>query len=124
MTSILSDGTIYDVKIAPDLANKIDLSDTEVLCADRGHDSEALRAHIKQAGTRDNIPRKRNTKSSNDHMDWNLYKARHLVENAFAKLKQYMALATRFDKLKQSYENTVALACAYLWLKLCMFNTP
>ncbi|MFK3869485.1 IS5/IS1182 family transposase, partial [Psychrobacter pocilloporae] len=25
---------------------------------------------------------------------------------------------TRFDKLKQSYENTVALACAYIWLKL------
>ncbi|MGO2735006.1 MAG: IS5/IS1182 family transposase, partial [Psychrobacter sp.] len=27
-------------------------------------------------------------------------------------------VATRFDKLKQSYENTVALACAYIWLKL------
>ncbi|MBP9647463.1 MAG: IS5/IS1182 family transposase, partial [Psychrobacter sp.] len=30
----------------------------------------------------------------------------------------YRAVATRFDKLKQSYENTVALACAYIWLKL------
>ena len=51
-------------------------------------------------------------------MDWNLYKVRNLVENAFTKLKQYGAVATRFDKLKQSYENTVALACAYIWLKL------
>ena len=32
--------------------------------------------------------------------------------------KSYRAVATRFDKLKQSYENTGALACAYLWLKL------
>lgn len=47
-------------------------------------------------------------------MDWALHKARHLVENAFAKLEQFRTVATRFDKLKQSYENTVALACAYL----------
>ncbi|WP_289051124.1 IS5 family transposase, partial [uncultured Psychrobacter sp.] len=118
ITFILSDGTTHDVKVAPDLVDKVNLSNTEVLCADKGYDSDALRAHIEQAGTRDNIPRKRNTQSSNDHMDWDLYKARHLVENAFAKLKQYRAVATRFDKLKQSYENTVALACAYIWLKL------
>ncbi|AAZ18286.1 probable transposase ISSod6 [Psychrobacter arcticus 273-4] len=54
-----------------------------------GYDSEALRAHIKQAGCFNNIPRKQNTKSTNNHMDWHLYKTRHLVENAFAKLKNY-----------------------------------
>jgi transposase len=118
ITFILSDGTTHDVKVAPDLVDKVNLSDTEVVCADKGYDSDALRAHIEQSGTHDNIPRKRNTQSSNDHMDWDLYKARHLVENAFVKLKQYRAVATRFDKLKQSYENTVALACAYIWLKL------
>ena len=114
----MSDGTTNDAKVAPDLVDKVDLSDTEVLCADKGYDSDALRAHIEQAGTCDNILRKRSTKSSNDYMDWDLYKVRHLVANAFAKLKQYRAVATRFDKLKQSYENTVALACAYIWLKL------
>lgn len=57
-------------------------------------------------------------------MDWALHKARHLVENAFAKLEQFRTVATRFGKLKQSYENTVALACAYLWLKLSMLNRP
>lgn len=45
-------------------------------------------------------------------------KIRHLVENAFTKLKSYSAIATRFDKLKQSYENIVASACAYFYLKL------
>ncbi|ALF60513.1 IS5/IS1182 family transposase [Psychrobacter urativorans] len=118
ITFLLSDGTTHDVKVASDLIDKMDLSDTVIVCADKGHDSEALRAHIKQAGCANNIPRKQNTKSTNEHMDWDLYKARHLVENAFAKLKNYRAVATRFDKLKQSYENTVALACAYLWLKL------
>ena len=114
ITFLVSDGTTHDVKVAPDLIENIDLSDTVIVCADKGYDSAALRAHIKRVGCFNNIPRKRNTRSSNAHMDWHLYKARHLVENAFAKLKNYRAVATRFDKLKQSYENTVALACAYL----------
>ncbi|WP_040628526.1 transposase, partial [Simonsiella muelleri] len=43
---------------------------------------------------------------------------RHLVENAFARLKHFRALATRYDKLKRNYESTVSLACALIWLKL------
>ena len=78
------------------------MSKTDVVCADKGYDSDTLREYIEQTATCNNIPRKRSTKSSNDHMDWDLYKARHLVEDAFAKLKQYRAVATRFDKLKQS----------------------
>ncbi len=115
---ILSDGRAHYVKVVPDLIDKIDLRNTDLLYADKDYDSGALRVHIEQAGTRDNITRKRNTKSTNNHMDWDLYKARHLVENAFSKLKQFRAVPTRFDKLKQSYKNTVALACAYIWLKL------
>ncbi|MGP9690074.1 IS5 family transposase, partial [Psychrobacter sp. AOP22-C1-C5] len=52
ITFILSDGTTHDVKVAPDLVDKVNLSNTEVLCADKGYDSDALRAHIEQAGTR------------------------------------------------------------------------
>lgn len=115
---IVSDGTTHDVKVAPDLVDNIDLSDTDILCADKGYDSDTLREHIKRAGSFDNIPRKQNTKLDNNHMDWDLYKVRHLVENAFAHLKRFRAIATRYDKLKQSYENTVALACAFIWLKL------
>ncbi len=69
ITFILSDGTTHDVKVAPDLIDKVDLGDTEFLCADKGYDSDSLRAHIEQAGCLNNIPRKRNTKSTNNHMD-------------------------------------------------------
>ena len=31
--------------------------------------------------------------------DKEMYKNRHLIENFFAKLKQYRAIATRYDKL-------------------------
>ncbi len=49
-------------------------------------------------------------------MDWYIYKIRYVVENIFARIKQFRGIATRYDKLKQNYENTVTLACAYLWL--------
>ena len=51
-------------------------------------------------------------------MEWHIYKARHVVENMFATLKHFRGLATRYDKLKSSYSSNVALACAYVWLKL------
>ncbi len=61
---------------------------------------------------------KRIAKSNNDHMDWYLYKIRHLVENMFCRLKQFRGIATRYDKLKRNYQSSVALACIFLWLPL------
>ena len=115
---IISDGTSHDMKIAPDLVSKLDLSESEMLCADKGYDSKSLRKQIQDSKTKPNIPRKSNTKSSNDHMDWYIYKIRHLVENAFCRLKQFRGIATRYDKLKRNYQSAVALACIFIWLSL------
>ena len=59
---IISDGTTHDVKIAPDLVTLLDLEQTEILCADKGYDSEPLRSQIKVTKTKANIPKKSNTK--------------------------------------------------------------
>ena len=115
---IISDGTTHDVKIAPKLIKTLDLSETEVLCADKGYDSESLREQISAEETKANIPRKSNTLSNNEHMDWYLYKIRHLVENTFCRLKQFRGITTRYDKLKCSYEGAVALASIFIWLPL------
>ncbi len=40
-----------------------------------------------------------------------------MVENAFARLKHYRAVAFRYDKLKRNYEAVVAMACVVQWLK-------
>jgi transposase len=42
--------------------------------------------------------------------------ARHLIENFFAKLKQYRALATRYDKLKVNFLGAIYLAATVIWL--------
>ncbi|MQW93347.1 IS5 family transposase [Acinetobacter sp. dk771] len=101
---LIEDGTTYDAKVAPKVVESIDLKETEILCADKGYDSESLREQIEKTGTQANIPKKSNTLSNNDHMDWYLDKIRHLVEDAFARIKQFRGIVTRYDKLKQNYD--------------------
>ena len=45
-----------------------------------------------------------------------LYQARHLIENFFAKLKQYRAIATRYDKRAVNFLAAIHLAAAVVWL--------
>ena len=71
-----------------------------------------------EEGGRAVISRKRNSLKGSADMDWDLYRYRHLVENAFVQLKQYRAIATRYDKLKRNFESMVAMAYGYLWLPM------
>jgi len=48
--------------------------------------------------------------------DRELYKARHLIENFFCKLKQFRAIATRYDKLARTFLAGIHLASAIIWL--------
>jgi transposase len=48
--------------------------------------------------------------------DRHLYKARHLIEDFFAKLKQYRAIATRYDKTARNFLAGVHLAASAIWL--------
>ena len=86
---MITNGTTHNVKVAPELVAKLDLEETEILCADKGYHSETLREQIRATDTQAKILRKSNTQSNNNHIDWNLYKIRHLVENAFARLKHF-----------------------------------
>jgi len=90
----------------------------DYIVADKGYDSEALRVQIRNQGAVPVIPRKQNSTIGNEEMDWCLYKYRRLVENLFARLKHFSAVATRYDKLKRNFESVIALACAFIWLPM------
>lgn len=45
-----------------------------------------------------------------------LYQARHVIENFFAKLKQYRAIATRYDKTAINFLGSIHLAASIIWL--------
>jgi len=109
-------GQIHDCTQASDLLEN--MPTTQYIIADKGYDSKPLRQIILAKDSTPVIPRKSNSKIGNDDMDWGLYKYRHLVENTFARLKHFRAVATRFDKLERNYRAIVALACSYIWLPL------
>jgi transposase len=113
---MITGGEVHDSVAATELIER--LPDAEAIMADKGYDSEKIREQIEAKGARAVIPRKSNSLIGNDGMDWALYKYRHLVENAFARLKQFRAIATRYEKLKVNFQSMVAMACAFLWLPM------
>ena len=112
----ITGGQIHDCKVAPVLIAK--LKGLEYLIADKGDDSETLREQVESMAAIPIIPRKSNSTKGNADIDWTLYKYRHLIENIFARLKHFRAIATRYDKLKRNFVGILSLACAFIWLPL------
>lgn len=84
--------------------------------ADKGYDAdERVIEPLQARGKTAVIPPRRNRKSLREY-DLELYKARHLIENFFAKLKQYRAIATRYDKRARNFLGAIYLAASVIWL--------
>jgi len=86
------------------------------LIADKAFDADKrVIQPLAAAGKAVVIPPKANRKVARDY-DRDLYKTRHLIENFFAKLKQFRAIATRYDKTAQNFLGGVHLAATLVWL--------
>ena len=70
---------------------------------------------LARAGRTAVIPPRANRRDPRPY-DKGLYKARHLIENFFAKLKQFRATATRYDKRAAHFLGAIQLAAATIWL--------
>ena len=85
----------------------------DAFLGDKAFDNDALRAELHRRGANAVIPPKRNrvvTIAYDKEMD----KWRHLVENFFAKLKEFRRIATRYDKTDTSFSAMVYLASAVI----------
>ena len=86
------------------------------IIADKAYDADArMIVPMQAAGKEVVIPPKRHRKVQREY-DRHLYKARHLIENFFAKLKQFRAIATRYDKTDRNFLAAIQWAAAYIWL--------
>ncbi len=86
------------------------------MIADKGYDAdERIILPLTQAGKIVIIPPKRNRKVQREY-DKEIYKSRHLIENFFCKLKQFRAIATRYDKMARNFLAAIYLASAIIWL--------
>ena len=88
----------------------------ETVIADKAYDAdERVIEPLHAQGKTVVIPPRRNRLTLR-HYDQHLYKARHLIENFFAKLKQYRAIATRYDKRALNFLGAIYLAASVIWL--------
>jgi transposase len=84
--------------------------------ADKGYDAEArVLAPLRAAGKTAVIPPKRNRTVQRECAP-HPYAARHLIEHFFCKLKQFRAIATRYDKTKRNFLAGVHLAASAILL--------
>src|SRR3546814_8504833 len=72
------------------------------LLADRAYDGDALRHNLAARGTLAVIPNKIN-RVNRFPFDPDAYKLRNAVERAFCRLKDFRAIATRYDKLARNF---------------------
>jgi transposase len=82
--------------------------------ADRGS-SSSFREHIWSIGAKPAIPTK-----SNEALvacpDW-IYNNRNVVERLWARLKEWRAIATRYEKTASSFIGVLCLAAAIDWIR-------
>jgi transposase len=94
--------------------------------ADKGYSSRAIRAYLRRHHIAATIPeradqqahrRRRGTRGGRPPaFDRQIYRRRNVVERCFGRLKQYRAIATRYDKTAQSYQGMIDLATLLMWL--------
>lgn len=118
MKFLLTEGQSSDISSAEALLLSVGLSKKTVL-ADKGYDSDSLVATILKNGGEVVIPWRSSRKKApaNRKCDWHLYKERHLVECLFNKIKQFRRVATRYEKLADSYLAMLHIAGTLLWLR-------
>jgi len=109
----LTGGQAHDLIGADHLLPDVD---ADTLIADKAFDADKRVIELlAAAGKATVIPPKANRKVARDY-DRDLYRARHLIENFFSKLKQFRAIATRYDKTAQNFLGAIHLAAALIWL--------
>jgi len=99
----------------------------DAVVADKAYSSRAIRESLRRRGIRAVIPERADQKVNRVRrgraggrppaFDRDLYKARNVVERCFNRLKQFRAIATRFDKLASRYRAGLHLAALILWLR-------
>ena len=109
----LTGGEAHDLVGADELLPDLQ---ADTLIADKAYDADKrVIEPLAAAGKKVVIPSKANRKQKRK-LDRHLYAARHLIENFFARLKQYRAIATRYDKTARNFLAAVHMAASVIWL--------
>ena len=93
------------------------------LLADRGYSYEGCRGLLRRRGIPHTIPertdqqeRRRGRSGRRPAFDREAYRRRNVVERCVNKLKQWRAIATRYEKRAVNYRAMVVIASLTMWL--------
>jgi transposase len=110
---LLTPGQAHDLEGADALLPQVQ---SDVVIADTAFDAEErVIKPLQEAGKTAVIPPRQNRASPRPY-DKTLYAERGLIENFFCKLKQFRAIATRYDKTARNFLAAIHLAATAIWL--------
>jgi transposase len=112
---VITPGQAHDVTAFPALMQELDC-DPERLLGDKGYDSNAVRQEIEDRGGEALIPSTASRKIQHT-VDKVIYALRNRIERFFNRLKNSRRVATRYDKLIESFAAFVILATIRIWIR-------
>ena len=107
---MISAGNINDMTMAGALIEKA-AGRFDRLIADRGYDTNAIRAAITAQGAQVVIPSTASRRAPIPY-DRDAYRARNLVERLWCRLKDWRRIATRYDKLARNFLAAALIAAS------------
>jgi transposase len=91
------------------------------VAGDKGYDSETIRQGIRRRGGEPVIPHRKGKDgkypASAEGFDKETYRRRNVVERLIGRLKQNRRIATRYDKLAESFKCFILLGFIRIWIK-------
>ncbi len=95
----------------------------ERLLADRGYAHDSCRALLRRRGIPHTIPERKDQKERHRRrggrppsFDDDAYRRRNVVERCVNRLKQWRAVATRYEKRAANYRAMTTIAALMIWL--------
>lgn len=110
----LAPGQAHELPLAPELLECLPDVPGWVV-GDKGYGSHEFRERIWDSGARPAIPSKRHEEQLACPA-W-IYHNRNLVERLWARLKEWRAVATRYEKTANSFLGVLCMAATLDWLK-------
>ena len=110
---VILPGQAHDLAGAPALLDGLPFA---AFAGDKAFDAGWLLEELEGRGAEAVIPSRRNRTVPREH-DRDVYGWRHLVENFFAKIKEFRAIATRYDKTDESFAAGIHLVAGVVAAK-------
>ena len=110
----LAPGQAHEAPMVPAMLDALPDNPMWVV-GDRGFSSDVVRGQVWDMGARPAVPTKRN-EAVQRCPDF-IYVHRNRIERMWGRLKEWRAVATRYEKTAQSFMGVLCLAAAQDWLK-------